>query len=215
MYIPEAFKVVDEAAIVSFIQQYDFATIVSSSPSLFATHAPVVVRGGGTSPLVVSGHFARANPHWKVMDGSAESLVIFNGPHSYVSPTWYANAPAVPTWNYAVVHAHGKPRFREDHDFLKTVLVELVRRYEGDRQPKPWRIEDQPPEFNDRMLAGIVGFEMPVLKVEAKFKLGQNRRLEDRKGAIAGLESENSPQGLALANFMRSHLDRDEGPSTS
>ena len=204
MYIPKSFRVADEAEIVSFIQQYDFATIVSSSPSLFATHAPVVVRGGGASELVVVGHFARANPHWKAMDGSAESLIIFHGPHSYVSPTWYANSPAVPTWNYAVVHAYGKPRVNEDQEFLKAVLVELVRRYEGTRRPKPWRIEDQPPEFNDRMLAGIVGFEMPLLKVEAKFKLGQNRRLEDREGTIAGLEAEHSPEAVALAKFMRS-----------
>jgi transcriptional regulator len=138
------------------------------------------------------------------MDGSVESLAIFHGPHSYVSPTWYAHSPAVPTWNYAVIHAYGKPRFREDRPFIEAVVGDLVHRYEGERA-EPWRIEDQPTDFLDRMLANIVGFEMPVLKIEAKFKLGQNRRLEDRAGTIAGLEREGSSEGIALAELMRSH----------
>jgi transcriptional regulator len=205
MYVPEAFKVVDEGKIQTFIQRYDFATIVSSPPTgLIATHVPVVVRREATG-LVVMGHVARANSHWHVMDGSVESLAIFHGPHSYVSPTWYAHSPAVPTWNYAVIHAYGKLRFREDRPFIETVVGDLVHRYEGERA-EPWRIEDQPPDFRDRMLAGIVGFEMPVLKVEAKFKLGQNRRLEDRAGTIAGLEREESSEGIALAAFMRANL---------
>ena len=204
MYIPEAFKVVDEGQIDVFVQRYDFATIVSSpATGLIATHVPVVVRREAAG-LVVVGHVARANSHWRVMDGSVEGLAIFHGPHSYVSPTWYANSPAVPTWNYAVVHAYGNLRFREDRPFIEGVLDELVHRYESQRA-RPWRIEDHPPDFRDRMLAGIVGFEMPILKIEAKFKLGQNRRLEDRVGAIAGLEREQSPESIALAEFMRTH----------
>jgi transcriptional regulator len=205
MYVPETFKVVDEGEIKAFMQRYDFATIVSSPPTgLVATHAPVVVRHDAAG-LVVLGHVARANSHWEAMSGSVESLMIFNGPQSYVSPTWYANSPAVPTWNYAVVHAYGKLQFREDRDFIENVLDELVHRYENTRTA-PWRIEDLPSDFRDRMLARIVGFEMPVVKIEAKFKLGQNRRLEDRVGTITGLESEMSPEGVALAAFMRSHL---------
>ncbi len=204
MYVPEAFKVVDEGEIQAFVQRYDFATMVSSpATGLIATHVPVVVRRE-TTGLVVVGHVARANSHWRVMDGSVECLAIFHGPHSYVSPTWYANSPAVPTWNYAVVHAYGKPRFREDGPFIETVLGELVYRYESHRA-EPWQIEDQPSDFRDKMLAGIVGFEMPVLKLEAKFKIGQNRRLEDRAGTIAGLEREKSSEGIALAEFMRAH----------
>jgi transcriptional regulator len=204
MYVPEAFRVVDEDEIQAFIQRYNFATIVSSpSTGLVATHVPVVVRREATG-LVVVGHVARANSHWQVMDGSAECLAIFHGPHGYVSPTWYANSPAVPTWNYAVVHAYGKLRVREDRPFVETVVGDLVHRYEGQRA-EPWRIEDQPLDFRDRMLASIVGFEMPVLKIEAKFKLGQNRRLEDRAGTIAGLEREESSEGISLAEFMRAN----------
>jgi transcriptional regulator len=204
MYVPEAFKVVDEHEIQAFIQRYAFATMVSSpTTGLIVTHVPVVVRHA-TTGLVVVGHVARANPHWRVMDGSVECLAMFHGPHAYVSPRWYANSPAVPTWNYAVVHAYGKPRFREDGPFIETVLGELVHRYESHRAV-PWRIEDQPSDFRDQMLARIVGFEMPVLKIQAKFKVGQNRRLEDRIGTIAGLEREESSEGIALAEFMRAH----------
>jgi transcriptional regulator len=204
MYVPEAFTVVDGDEIHAFIQRYDFATMVSSpTTGLIGTHVPVVVRRE-TTGLVVVGHLARANPHWRVMDGSVECLAMFHGPHSYVSPTWYVNSPAVPTWNYAVVHAYGKPRFREDGPFIESVLGELVHRYESHRA-EPWRIEDQPADFRDQMLTRIVGFEMPVLNIQAKFKIGQNRRLEDRTGTIAGLEREKSSEGIALAEFMRAH----------
>ena len=205
MYVPEQFKVRDDGEIQAFMEKYDFATVVSSPPTgLLATHVPVVIRRDERG-LVIVGHFARANPHWKIMNGAAESLAIFHGPQSYVSPTWYANAPAVPTWNYAVVHAYGKPTFRDDRDFLEVVLRNLVDKYEKGRTA-PWRIEDQPSDFHESMLARIVGFEMPVLKIEAKFKLGQNRRVEDRAGTIEGLEREVSADGLALAAFMRSRI---------
>jgi len=185
------------------MEAYDFATIVRSPPQgLIATHVPVVVRRDESGVAIV-GHVARANSHWQIMNGSEESLVIFQGPHSYVSPTWYANAPAVPTWNYAVVHAHGKPTFRDDREFLEIVLRSLVHKHESGRTA-PWRIEDQPADFYERMLANIVGFEMPVLKIEAKFKLGQNRRLEDRRGTVEGLERGVSAEERALAAFMRS-----------
>ena len=202
MYVPEPFKVLDEGEIRAFMEKYALATVVSApAQGLIATHVPVVVRSDG-SGLVIVGHVARANSHWRIMNGSEESLVIFQGPHAYVSPTWYANAPAVPTWNYAVVHAYGKPTFRDDREFLETVLRNLVHKYESGRAA-PWRIEDQPADFHERMLANIVGFEMPVLKIEANFKLGQNRRLEDRVGTVEGLETDASTDGLALAAFMR------------
>src|SRR5665213_3683133 len=204
MYIPEAFRVVDDAAIDAFIQRYDFATIVSAAPAgLTVTHAPVIIRREATG-LVLAGHVARGNAHWQAMDGTADCLAIFHGPHSYVSPAWYANSPAVPTWNYAVVHAHGKPRVRDDRSFIEAVVSDLTTRYESQRA-EPWRLDDQPADFRDRMLAAVVGFEMPVLKIEAKFKLGQNRRPEDRAGTIAGLERDASPEGVALATFMRQH----------
>jgi transcriptional regulator len=204
MYVPKSFGIHDEAQIEAFLRRYDFATIVSApAAGMMATHVPVVVRRTPTG-LTLVGHVARANSHWELMNGTVESLAIFLGPNSYVSPTWYASGPAVPTWNYAVVHAHGKPRAVHDEDYTKDLLRELVARYED--SPNGWRLESVPPDFGDRLVAAIVAFEMPVDRLEAKFKLGQNRSAEDRAGTIAGLESAPSLEAASLAAFMRSHV---------
>ncbi|MGH7822617.1 MAG: FMN-binding negative transcriptional regulator [Candidatus Binatia bacterium] len=183
---------------------HDFATVVSvSRDGLVGSHVPVLVRPSGTSRMIV-GHMARANDHWRVMDGATPALVVFHGPHGYVSPTWDATAPAVPTWNYGVVHAHGLPRVNEDEAFLRGVLEQLVQRYEGDR-PDGWHPGTLPRDFYDRMLRRIVGFEMPVTKLDGKFKLGQNRSVEDRRRTIAALEKEGCRESTWLAEFMRRH----------
>jgi transcriptional regulator len=206
MYTPPAFAITDDASIDAFMQRYDFATLVSLPVSgLVVTHVPVIVRRGA-SGLVISGHMARGNSHGNCMDGSVDGLAIFSGPHGYISPTWYVHAPAVPTWNYSVVHAHGTPVVRDDRVFVETVVNQLAARYESHR-PRPWRLADQPGEFVTKMLASIVGFEMTVTRVEAKFKLGQNRQAEDRAGAIAGLDREGSAEAAALAQFMRERRD--------
>jgi transcriptional regulator len=184
------------------MRAHDFATIVSNSPDgLVASHLPVLVRPAGAA-IVIAAHMARANQHWRLMDGATPTLVVFHGPHGYISPTWYETAPAVPTWNYGVVHAHGLPVANEDETFVRGVLEELVRRYEGGRE-NGWRPESLPADFYDRMRRGIVGFEMTVTKLDGKFKLGQNRSLEDRRRTIAELENSGSPEAARLAEFMR------------
>ena len=205
MYIPTPFLVEDRKIIVTFMQQFDFAAVVSHSASagLVASHVPVLIREVG-SELQIVGHVARGNPHWRLMEGQAESMVIFQGPHGYVSPTWYAASPAVPTWNYAVVHAYGEARVREDAAFIAGVVADLTRRYESQRA-HGWSAEAVPEESYRKLLNAIVGFEIPVSRCEAKFKLSQNRSVEDRAGAIAGLERESSPSALELAKFMRLH----------
>jgi transcriptional regulator len=201
MYVPKPFQPRDDAEIEAFVAGHPFATIVSPSPSgLSVTHVPVALRQG-PSGLVLVGHVARANPHWELMTGAADALAIFLGPHGYVSPTWYARGPAVPTWNYGAVHAHGKPRAIDDVAFAREALHELVGRHEG--APDGWRMEAQPPGFIDKLLAVIVPFEMPVERVEAHFKLSQNRSADDRAGVIAGLERDGSPEAAALAALMR------------
>jgi transcriptional regulator len=203
MYVPDSFKIDDQAKIEAFLERYDFATIVSAPPSgMMATHVPLVLRRG-PSGLILVGHVARANSHWQLMNGAVESLAIFLGPHSYVSPTWYESGPAVPTWNYATVHAYGRPQAKHDATFLRDLLSELVLRYE--KGPQSWRIEDLPPDFSEELVSAIVAFEMPVDRIEAKFKMGQNRSPEDRAGTIAGLQRDPSPEAAALAAFMRSH----------
>ena len=205
MYVPNSFHVTDQAEIDAFLQRYDFATLISAADGgLTATHLPVVVRRE-PSGLIIEGHVARANPHWKALDGSTEALLIFQGPHAYVSPTWYAHGPAVPTWNYTVVHAYGPAQAVDDPVFLEGVLEALVRRNESHRQ-NAWRMDGLPLDYRSRALAAVVGIRMPVLRLEAKFKLGQNRATADRVGTVQGLEQERSPDASALATFMRSYL---------
>jgi transcriptional regulator len=117
-----------------------------------------------------------------------------------------ASSPAVPTWNYAVVHVCGKPRVSTDPDFTRTALTDLVAEYEGSRD-KPWRAEDLGPDFFDKLVGAIVAFEMPIEKIEGKFKLGQNRSREDRLGMLAGLEREGTSDADLLAKFIREHAN--------
>src|SRR5215204_4517774 len=133
MYVPASFAISDEKTLESFIERYDFATLTSSSSTgLVASHIPIMLRRSG-GRAVLLGHVARANSQWQQFDGRAEALAIFHGPHAYVSPTWYATSPAVPTWNYAAVHVYGKPRAREEHEFAATALRDLAARHEGSR----------------------------------------------------------------------------------
>jgi len=127
-----------------------------------------------------------------------------------VSPTWYATAPAVPTWNYAVVHIYGRPRSTENRQVASGILEALVRKYESHRS-RPYRTEELPAGFYEQLANSIVAFEMSIDKIEAKFKLGQNRSKEDREGMLKGLIAEGSPGAAALAAFIREHADVDTG----
>ncbi|MFN5299404.1 MAG: FMN-binding negative transcriptional regulator, partial [Planctomycetaceae bacterium] len=168
MYIPTAFRVVDRETLYDFIEQHGFATLVTASQGgPVASHVPLWL---DRERQVVAGHLARANPQCDQLNG-VESLAIFQGPHAYISPTWYATTPAVPTWNYTAVHVTGIATRLSDERTAE-VVDRLVSKYESGRA-NPWPNE-LPPEFRQRMLAGIVGFELPLDRIEGKFKLGQN-----------------------------------------
>ena len=209
MYIPASFGVHDEATVLSFIDRFSFSTIITSSSSdgMIVTHLPLLLKRSGDRSILL-GHFARANEHWRYFDGTTPALAIFHGPHGYVSPSWYTGGPAVPTWNYAVVHAYGRPYTTKDRQAACAVLEALVRKYE-DHRSYPWRTEGLPQEFYEQMVDRIVAFEMPIDKIESKFKLGQNRSQEDREGTINGLVAEGSPEATSLAAFMRLHAKVD------
>jgi transcriptional regulator len=210
MYVPEAFRVIDREIVERFIATYGFAVVVSQSgEGSFATHAPLLLDRDGDRDVLL-GHVARANPHWRSFDGASEALVIFQGPHSYVSPSWYATSPAVPTWNYAVVHAYGRPKVIEDSARVRGILERLVIRHEAAMHSEPWSASVLPPEYVERMTNAIVGFEMQVDRVEAKFKLGQNRSREDIQGVIEGLVDEGGASGRALAEFTRNALGTED-----
>ena len=196
MYVPAAFAGSHDAAL-ALIDAEPFATVVASgSPSdgggMVASHLPLM-REGNT----LIGHLAGPNPQADLLAECAragrEVLAIFHGPHFYVSPTWYATKTrTVPTWNYGAVHVAGVPKASHDPVHLEALVNKLAARYEH----AEWRFADQPRDFVDAMIAGIVGFEIPMTRVEAKFKLSQNRNAADRAGVMAAIAPEH-------ADFMR------------
>ena len=200
LYIPKHFREEDESALLALVEANAFGTLVSASPegALHVSHIPFEVRreGGG---LKLLGHLARANPHWEALEGARETIAIFEGPHAYVSPGWYETHPSVPTWNYAVVHAHGRARLMDEAE-LHELVGELAAKYESGRE-KPWRMGSLPAAYVQKMLDAIVGFELPVAKLEGKFKLSQNRTAADHAHVAAALEREGEPE---LAALMRS-----------
>jgi len=201
MYSPSAFRVDDPKKITSFIETHSFGTLVTchnACPS--ATHLPF-------RPLIDEGvckglatHMARANPQWKQFEDSQEVLVLFTGPHAYVSPAWYVAEHAVPTWNYTAVHVLGKPRILQDKDQVMESMRQTVDYFELSRET-PWR-ENLPADLRDRMLQEIVVFEIDVLHAEGKFKLSQNRPLSDRERVHQALNSSTIPMDRQLAEWM-------------
>jgi len=203
-YVPRSFQVDDREALEGFVQAHAFGTLVSAGPAgLSVSHIPFLPERAADGRLRLLGHVARANAHWQELESAREVLAIFEGPHAYVSPGWYANHPSVPTWNYAVVHARGTARLLPPAD-LPSLLDRLSRTYE-DGRPAPWRMESLPSGFTPKLLEAIVGFEIAVEELVGKFKLSQNRRREDVEGVAAALEAEGQE---ALAELMRAHAAR-------
>jgi len=201
LYIPAHFRIDDRAALAAFMRDNAFATLVTSgSGGLHVSHIPFITEEGEGGALRLIGHVARANDHWRALEAAEHTVAIFQGPHAYVSPTWYEHHPAVPTWNYAVVHAHGKARLM-DEEGLRDLLERLSTHYEAGR-PSPWRMEDLAPDYVAKLLGAIVGFTLEVERLEGKFKLSQNRPGADAERVSAALAREGES---ALAALMREH----------
>ncbi len=190
MHVPAHFAA-DDAAAMALVRAHPLATlVVPRADGPVADPIPLLleVRGDG---LVLEGHVARANPVWR--DGATGgALAVFTGPRAYISPGWYPSkrehGMVVPTWNYAVVNVHGHIRFIDDASWVREHLERLTDRMEAAME-EPWRVADAPSAFTDRLAGAVVGLELRVDRLEAKFKLGQNRSAEDRDGAIRGLEA--------------------------
>ena len=202
VYLPPAFTEKRPDVLINHIQRYDFGLLVTDGAAgLVASHIPFLIERAGDQ-LHLHGHLARPNPQVADLAEGGEVLAIFHGPHAYISPNWYANGPAVPTWNYADVHAYGTVRLVDDSDWLLAVLRRLAERHES-RNPAQWQVQDMPANYRDSMLKGIVGFDIAVTRLEGKYKLSQNRPAADRPGVITALEAQGDPEAKAIARMMR------------
>jgi transcriptional regulator len=201
MYIPHHFAEDDLATLHEAIEHYSFATLVSSvADQMTASHLPLLLdRTSGENGTLV-GHMARANLQWRDAAGQ-EVLAIFSGPHAYISPQWYEAKEVVPTWNYIAVHAYGRFELMNDEAELLALLARMVQTYEAS-QPRPWTFEE-PVEFVQRMLRQIVGFRIPISRLEGKWKLNQNRPEEQRAKVMAVLSQRSDDNSQEVAQLMR------------
>ena len=202
MYLPKHFEQPDPAALEKLMRDHPLATLVSSGPDgLTADHIPLEF---DVTTQTLRGHVARANPVWRVAAG-APVLAVFQGPQAYVSPNWYpakaATHKAVPTWNYAVAHAHGTLQVHEDAPWLHALVSRLTQHHES-AQPKPWAVTDAPDDYIQQMLRAIVGISIPVQRLVGKYKLHQNHPADNHAGVVKGLR-----QGEANAQAVAAEME--------
>jgi transcriptional regulator len=193
MYMPESFREDDLTLLHAFIREQSFGALVTLRDGLpVANHFPFLLDTEHGLKGTLFAHMARANPQWRCLSTGQEVLVIFQGPHTYISPSWYVHDPAgsVPTWNYAVVHAYGLPRLIEDLQELYNLLRTSVESFEAPFD-QPWTLHAVE-EYAQRMKS-IVGFAIEITRLEGKFKLSQNRPIADRERVIAALKQQASP----------------------
>lgn len=194
MYIPEPFREDDQETLGALVDRYPFGALVSSREGVpAASHVPFIYDRKAHTLLA---HVARANPQWRDFSGDAKVLVIFQGPHAYISPSWYVD-PGVPTWNYTAVHVYGAVRTLHDTASVADIVERLTARFES-TQERPWQ-----PSYDEALLREIVGIRIEIGRVEGKLKLSQNRSARDRAAVVAQLEASGSDNDSALASLMK------------
>ncbi len=203
MYLPKAFRETDTAVLHKFMTQHGFAMLVTSGPQgLVASHLPILLDESQGPFGTLAGHFARANE--QAADLGRDALVIFSGPHAYVSPSWYETPNTVPTWNYVAVHAYGVLEPVTDRTELCRILSDTTAKYEQPR-PHPWTFAETT-DFHQKLMDGIVGFKMKVSRLEGKWKLNQNHPSERREKVIQALRQVGGEHQLAIAALMQATL---------
>ena len=205
MYLPKQFEETRTEVLHSFMQERSFAAlVVATDEGLSVDHIPFLVDETSGPFGTLRGHLARANPILTATRVDMDAVAIFQGPHHYITPSWYATkaetGKVVPTWNYVVVHAYGRPRFIDDEEWVRGHVQHLTLRHEGVRD-SPWKVSDAPDEYIAKQVRGIVGVEMPIARLVGKWKLGQNRSEADQRGMIDGLLLEK--EGAALATLIK------------
>ena len=210
MYLPSAFAETRVEVLHALMRERPFATLVTQGATgIVADHLPLRLAVGADGRCRLLGHVARANPLWR--DGAGrEALAVFHGPQAYVTASWYPtkreHGRAVPTWNYVVVHARGRLSAIEDPQRLRALLDDLVEHHES-AQPEPWRIDDAPADYLEKMLAAIVGIEIEVAELTGKWKTSQNQPVQNRQGVATGLGALGGDNARAMGALVAATLD--------
>jgi transcriptional regulator len=215
MYTPGHFEESRIHELHGFMRAHPLASVVvQAAGRLDADHVPLLLDAGPGPFGRLRGHIARANPLWRNLAAGAEVLVLFQGPDSYISPNFYPSkqehGKVVPTWNYGVVHARGRIAWVHDPQWLMALVTELTDRHEAG-QARPWQVSDAPDEYLDKMIAGIVGLEIPIDELRGKMKLSQNRTEPDRAGVRSGLRSQADAHSVAMSDLMSGREDGGAG----
>jgi transcriptional regulator len=212
VYVSKHHAQSDFVAAQALIEAYPLgAWVVPSGEGLVANHVPFLLDKSRGRLGTLLGHVSRANPVWTQLLESEHSVVMFQGPQSYITPSWYPSkqehGKVVPTWNYAVAHAHGVARAISDEAWLREMLVRLTAAHESARQ-LPWKVTDAPADFIDKLLRAVVGIEIPIEHLVGKLKASQDEALQDRLGAVAGLAAEGTENALAMASVVERAICR-------
>ena len=206
MFIPNSFQETDLTKLHDFMQQQSFATLISQGElDLTASHLPLLLDREAGPFGRLSGHIARPNTQWQSADGT-RVLVIFHGPHAYISPTWYEAQNVVPTWNYATVHAYGVLKTIDDPARLYKIIRTTVDLYES-KMPQPWSMLSPDAKFIEKLMCAIVGFDIQIDRIEGKWKLNQHHPEERRDKVIRGLLATGDSESVQVAQLMAATKD--------
>jgi len=210
MYVPAPNEETRIPVMHTLVRAHPLGTWVTpADEGLIANHIPFLIDAERGEFGTLVGHVARANPVWKTFSKTADSLVIFQGPQAYITPSWYPgkqeHGKVVPTWNYVVVHAHGIPCAIEDRDWLLQHVTQLTAAHEAG-ESSPWKVSDAPPAYIDSMLRAIVGIEIPITKLVGKWKVSQNRSNADRRGVVEGLIARGDEASVEMAELVKTRL---------
>ena len=210
MYLPPYHVETDVAVMQALIQAHPLGTwVTSGDQGLVANHIPFILDATRGPHGTLRAHVARANPVWRALSGGTDSLVIFQGPQSYITPTWYPgkqiDGKVVPTWNYTVVHARGVAHAIEDPVWIHQLVTDLTQANESSN-PQPWQVSDAPADFVSQMAKAIVGIEIALTGMEGKCKLSQDESLADRQGTVAGLAAQGNSNATALSRLVQERI---------
>lgn len=201
MYIPDHFRISDRSVLFDFIAKNNFGILVTIDQATpIATHLPFLFEPERGEHGVLIGHIAKANSQWKTFSPDRAALIIFQGPHAYISPSWYQEHPSVPTWDYATVYAYGIPQLIDNEQATHKLLEGLVDKHEAAFE-HPWRMA-LPDDYYRQQTKAVVAFEIEIVRLEGKFKMSQNRSAADRSGVIAALDQSSDDNSIEVARFI-------------